>query len=327
MSTRLPEAPYLSAFSIRFSNTRSSSSRSPSTISGSAGASTSTSTLAVARQRLQAVDHLADDGDEIDRRVGPQMRVELDARQRQQVVDQPRHARGLRLHDAEEALARRGSSRAGPCSVSMKPDSAASGVRSSWLALATKSARISSTRRSGVRSWNVISTRPRRRLRRRAAQRDRRHDRLVPAVERHALEELDPLRARRSRARAGSRRALRACAAPSDTGSPRRSAGAIARAGAFAASTSPWTSSAITGSGSPASTASSSGIAPRAARLLDDRRDQRRGGDVCRQQDRRRDHDERGNRRHRGQRAEQPQRAQHDRRGAKRQRARSRSAA
>ena len=49
------------------------------------------------------------------------------------------------------------SSLAGPCSVSMKPDSAASGVRSSWLALATKSTRISSTRRSGVWSWNVIS--------------------------------------------------------------------------------------------------------------------------------------------------------------------------
>jgi len=42
--------------------------------------------------------------------------------------------------------------------VSMKPLSAASGVRSSWLALATKSARISSTRRKGVRSWKVMST-------------------------------------------------------------------------------------------------------------------------------------------------------------------------
>ena len=49
------------------------------------------------------------------------------------------------------------SSLAGPCSVSMKPDKAANGVRNSWLALATKSARISSTRRSGVWSWNVIS--------------------------------------------------------------------------------------------------------------------------------------------------------------------------
>ena len=35
------------------------------------------------------------------------MRAQLDARQRQQIVDQPRHAPGLRLHDAEEPLARR----------------------------------------------------------------------------------------------------------------------------------------------------------------------------------------------------------------------------
>ncbi len=48
------------------------------------------------------------------------------------------------------------SSLAEPCSVSMKPSSAASGVRSSWLALAMKSARISSTRRNGVRSLKVI---------------------------------------------------------------------------------------------------------------------------------------------------------------------------
>jgi hypothetical protein len=52
-----------------------------------------------------------------------------------------------------------GSSRAGPCSVSMKPDNAASGVRSSWLALATKSTRICSTRRYGVRSRKVSSKR------------------------------------------------------------------------------------------------------------------------------------------------------------------------
>ena len=43
----------------------------------------------------------------------------------------------------------------------MKPDSEASGVRSSWLALATKSARISSTRRSGVKSWTLIRIKPR----------------------------------------------------------------------------------------------------------------------------------------------------------------------
>ena len=54
------------------------------------------------------------------------------------------------------------SSRAGPCNVSMNPLSAASGVRSSWLTLATKSARISSTRRIGVRSWTVMTTTPER---------------------------------------------------------------------------------------------------------------------------------------------------------------------
>ena len=61
------------------------------------------------------------------------------------------------MHDAEKALARLGILPGRPLQVSMKPDSAASGVRNSWLALATKSARISSTRRSGVWSWNVIS--------------------------------------------------------------------------------------------------------------------------------------------------------------------------
>ena len=126
-----------------------------------------------------------------------------------------------------------GSSRAGPCRVSMKPDSAASGVRSSWLALATKSARISSTRRSGVRSSSVTSTSRVGRLRRRTAHRDRHHDRFMPAFDRHALDELDPLRRRRSRSRAGSRPGLPAPAAPSETGSPRRIAGATARAGAF----------------------------------------------------------------------------------------------
>ena len=84
-----------------------SSSRSPGTISGSAGADDLDRDAAVARQRLQAVGDLAHDRHEIDRRVGPLMRAQLDARQRQQIVDQPRHAPGLRLHDAEEAFARR----------------------------------------------------------------------------------------------------------------------------------------------------------------------------------------------------------------------------
>lgn len=48
-----------------------------------------------------------------------------------------------------------GSSRAWPRSVSMKPVSEASGVRSSWLALARKSARVRSERRSSVSSRKV----------------------------------------------------------------------------------------------------------------------------------------------------------------------------
>ena len=59
----------------------------------------------IARQGLQAVRNLADDRNEIDRRVGAAMRIELDARERQQVVDQPRHAPRLLLHDGKEALA------------------------------------------------------------------------------------------------------------------------------------------------------------------------------------------------------------------------------
>ncbi len=54
-----------------------------------------------------------------------------------------------------------GSSRAGPCSVSTKPRRDASGVRSSWLALATKSARIWASLSCSVRSRNVISSRGR----------------------------------------------------------------------------------------------------------------------------------------------------------------------
>jgi len=53
-----------------------------------------------------------------------------------------------------------GSSAAGPRSVSMKPIRLVSGVRSSWLALATKSARIRSTIRSRVRSESTRTKRP-----------------------------------------------------------------------------------------------------------------------------------------------------------------------
>ena len=60
--------------------------------------------------------------------------------------------------------------------------------------------------------------------------RDRRHERLVPAVDRHALEELDALLLAVRAARAGSRRRARACAAqprPARRGAaPARSRGA-----------------------------------------------------------------------------------------------------
>ncbi len=153
--TRPPAAPYLSAFSIRFSNSRKSSSRSPRS-RGAPGSSISIATwrpwrAAPARRRpgeSAARNRPA-------RRAGHGPTV--DPRQRQQIVDQPRHPGHLRMHDAEEALARLGIVAGRALQRIDEAGHAASGVRSSWLALATKSARISSTRRSGVRSWNVIS--------------------------------------------------------------------------------------------------------------------------------------------------------------------------
>ncbi len=64
--------------------------------------------LALARQRLQPVRHLPDDRDDIHQRIGADMGGEFDPRQRQQIVDQPRHPGCLRVHDAEKALARLG---------------------------------------------------------------------------------------------------------------------------------------------------------------------------------------------------------------------------
>ena len=156
-----------------------------------------------------------------------------------------------------------GSSRAEPRSVSMKPDSAASGVRSSWLALATKSARISSTRRSGVRSWNASSTRPGL-----AATPGDEIGVTITSYQRSSGTRSEnstrcavPLaRARRiASSTSGTRR-------PSETGSPGRSAGATAVARALSATTSPRRSSATTGSGRPASTASIKGSPTRGAR-------------------------------------------------------------
>ena len=121
-----------------------------------------------------------------------------------------------------------GSSRAGPCSVSMKPVSAASGVRSSWLTLATKSARISSTRRIGVRSCTVMTTmpaRPGRRRQARPARRTPRRSAATAAATENSMRCALPVRmaARIASTSSGMRSAIEA-------GSPRRSAGAIAAA-------------------------------------------------------------------------------------------------
>ena len=108
-SIGVPRRPYLMALSSRFWNTCASSSASPST-RGSAG------------RQLEHDAHVARGGAQLERvgdaaaarcarstRVGRRdVLVHLDARQRQQIVDQPRHALRLLAHDGEEALARRG---------------------------------------------------------------------------------------------------------------------------------------------------------------------------------------------------------------------------
>ena len=190
----------------------------------------------------------------------------------------------------------------------MKPDSAASGVRSSWLALATKSARISSTRRNGVRSRNAISTMPAGRpasagsgitatsYQRSAGTRSKNSTRWVVPL----------ARTRRMASRiSGLRRA-------SDTGSPRRSAGAIAAAWALKATTSPPPSSATTGSGRPASSRLEQ-------RIVGARRALRVGGERCldgfaaarRDHGGGRDGDKARERRQRGQRAGKPEQREH----------------
>ena len=56
---------------------------------------------------MSIVGDLAHDRGHIRRGLRLQVRVELDAREREQIVDQPRHAPRLALHDFHEALARR----------------------------------------------------------------------------------------------------------------------------------------------------------------------------------------------------------------------------
>jgi hypothetical protein len=134
----------------------------------------------------------------------------------------------------------------------MKPDSEASGVRSSWLALATKSARISSTCLMRVRSCSVTNTSSRRpaivsgsatgtmkaSLQRSAGTFSKNSTRWISPVS----------TARRTAS------VMSAMRSANDSGAPRVSAGAITRADALEAITWPRRSSATTGSGSPDTT-------------------------------------------------------------------------
>ena len=79
---------------------------------------------------------------------------------------------------------------AGPRSVSTKPEIEASGVLSSWLALAMKSARMRSMRRASLWSLNIDDEQP-------GAAADRRDGDPVDALDRHALDIVDDARTRR----------------------------------------------------------------------------------------------------------------------------------
>jgi hypothetical protein len=102
------------AFCTRFSKSRMSSSLSPRT-GRVAGARVDLDGHALRLgEGPERVADMAQELDEVDHRAGPDMLVELDARQGQEVVDQPRHAACLGQHDAEEAVARLGIVAGGP---------------------------------------------------------------------------------------------------------------------------------------------------------------------------------------------------------------------
>ena len=145
------------AFSIRFSATRTSSSRSPATTTGR-GAVDLERHAGLRRQRRQRVGDVARPPG----RGRPACRAADAGSARCATATAGRRRAAPCAGPARAMMARKraraaASSRAGPCSVSTKPSSEASGVRSSWLALATKSARIRSTRRASVRSRKVTA--------------------------------------------------------------------------------------------------------------------------------------------------------------------------
>ena len=89
-------------------------------------------------------------------------RVALDPGDDQEVVDDPDQSVGLREHDLQELVALGGDrASARRTSISTKPRIPASGVRSSWLVIATKSVFIAS---SSVSRWTIAVCSARRRV-------------------------------------------------------------------------------------------------------------------------------------------------------------------
>jgi hypothetical protein len=135
----------LTAFSIRFSARRESSSRSPDTTERLRPARQRDLDAPLACERGERLDHDTHDGPEVDRGLGLHMRTQLDARQRQKIVDESRHALRLRLHDREESARARVVAGRALAGSRMKPRARASGAQL-VLTLAMKSTRMVSSR-------------------------------------------------------------------------------------------------------------------------------------------------------------------------------------
>ena len=118
-----------------------------------------------------------------------QVHAHLDAAQRQQIVDQPRHALGLARHDVEEALARLRRRRAPAPAASRRSRAARRAACAARGWRWRRNRRASATSRScSVRSRNVMSTCGEDGA---ADARQARHGRRHAPLHRHALDELD----------------------------------------------------------------------------------------------------------------------------------------
>ena len=150
----------MSAFSIRLVNTCWSWSASPGTSTGASGRSISSAAPASSARGRSALAQRSITGPISTGSVG---RTRSSASTR---LSDMRSATSRLIRPASRSITARkrsraaGSSRAAPLSVSMKPIRAVSGVRSSWLTLATKSRRLRIASSSGVTSSKVTATPP-----------------------------------------------------------------------------------------------------------------------------------------------------------------------